>query len=79
MRAFAEALAPAHLFAALRAGEPLAEVARHRVPSSRWRRYESRWRRHEKMRRFPAARTLAEYEDALTHLDDVHRRTERAP
>jgi 2-polyprenyl-6-methoxyphenol hydroxylase-like FAD-dependent oxidoreductase len=43
---FAEDFAPAHLLAAVRDAEPIGEVARHRVPSSQWRRY-------DKMRRFP--------------------------
>jgi 2-polyprenyl-6-methoxyphenol hydroxylase-like FAD-dependent oxidoreductase len=46
MYEFAEDFTPAHVLAALRAAEPLGEVARHRVPSSQWRRY-------DKMRRFP--------------------------
>jgi 2-polyprenyl-6-methoxyphenol hydroxylase-like FAD-dependent oxidoreductase len=43
---FAEEFAPPHVLAALRSAEPIGEVARHRVPSSRWHRY-------DKMRRFP--------------------------
>jgi 2-polyprenyl-6-methoxyphenol hydroxylase-like FAD-dependent oxidoreductase len=46
MLAFAEAYTPAHLLEAVRAGEPLGDVARHRMPASQWRRY-------DKMRRFP--------------------------
>jgi 2-polyprenyl-6-methoxyphenol hydroxylase-like FAD-dependent oxidoreductase len=46
MYEFAEDFTPPHVLAALRAAEPLGEVARHRVPSSQWRRY-------DKMRRFP--------------------------
>jgi 2-polyprenyl-6-methoxyphenol hydroxylase-like FAD-dependent oxidoreductase len=46
MYEFAEDFTPAHVLPALRAAEPLGEVARHRVPSSQWRRY-------DKMRRFP--------------------------
>lgn len=38
--AVADALVPAHIAAAARAAEPLAEVAYHRFPSSRWRRYD---------------------------------------
>ncbi|WP_231977646.1 NAD(P)/FAD-dependent oxidoreductase [Mycobacterium sp. E2989] len=38
--------APAHLLAAVRAAEPIGEPVRHRVPCSRWRRY-------DRMRRFP--------------------------
>jgi flavin-dependent dehydrogenase len=43
---YVEDYAPARLLAAVRAAEPIGEPARHRQPSSRWRRY-------EKMRRFP--------------------------
>jgi 2-polyprenyl-6-methoxyphenol hydroxylase-like FAD-dependent oxidoreductase len=39
-------LVPPHVTRALRFAEPIGEVARHRVPSSRWRRY-------DKLRRFP--------------------------
>ncbi len=46
MLSFAQEYGPAHLLAAVRAAEPLGEVARHRMPSSQWRRY-------DKMRRFP--------------------------
>ena len=46
MYEFVEEFTPPHVLAALRAAEPLGEVARHRVPSSQWRRY-------DKMRRFP--------------------------
>ena len=47
MLAFVEDFIPPHVLYALRDAEPLAEVARHRMPSSQWRRY-------DKMRRFPA-------------------------
>jgi 2-polyprenyl-6-methoxyphenol hydroxylase-like FAD-dependent oxidoreductase len=43
---YVEDYAPARLLAAVRAAEPVGEPARHRQPSSRWRRY-------DKMRRFP--------------------------
>jgi 2-polyprenyl-6-methoxyphenol hydroxylase-like FAD-dependent oxidoreductase len=46
MLSFAEDYAPAHVLAAVRAGEPLGPVVEHRIPSSQWRRY-------DKMRRFP--------------------------
>jgi 2-polyprenyl-6-methoxyphenol hydroxylase-like FAD-dependent oxidoreductase len=46
MVTFAEDVLPAHLGPILRAAEPLGEVARYRVPSNRWRRY-------DKMRRLP--------------------------
>lgn len=44
--AYAAELAPAHAAEALRAAEPIGDVAHHRVPSNRWRRY-------DKMRRLP--------------------------
>jgi hypothetical protein len=47
MFSFAENCAPPHVLAAVRAGEPVGPVTRHRMPSSQWRRY-------DKMRRFPA-------------------------
>lgn len=47
MLSFAEGYGPPHVLAAVRAGEPVAPVIRHRLPSSQWRRY-------DKMRRFPA-------------------------
>jgi 2-polyprenyl-6-methoxyphenol hydroxylase-like FAD-dependent oxidoreductase len=46
MLSFAQGYAPAHVLAAVRAGEPMAPVVQHRLPSSQWRRY-------DKMRRFP--------------------------
>jgi 2-polyprenyl-6-methoxyphenol hydroxylase-like FAD-dependent oxidoreductase len=46
MLSFAEDYTPAHLLAAVRAGEPLGPVVEHRMPSSQWRRY-------DKMRRLP--------------------------
>jgi hypothetical protein len=46
MLSFAQEYTPAHLLAAVRAGEPIAPVVQHRMPSSQWRRY-------DKMRRFP--------------------------
>jgi 2-polyprenyl-6-methoxyphenol hydroxylase-like FAD-dependent oxidoreductase len=46
MLSFAEHYVPAHLLAAVRTGEPLGPVVQHRMPSSRWRRY-------DKMRRLP--------------------------
>jgi len=38
--------APAHMLAAVRAAEPIGEPVQHRMP-------ESRWRRYDKMRQFP--------------------------
>ena len=43
---FVEDCAPAHMLAAIREARPIGEPARHRMPSSQWRRY-------DKMRRFP--------------------------
>jgi 2-polyprenyl-6-methoxyphenol hydroxylase-like FAD-dependent oxidoreductase len=46
MCALADQILPAHVSAALRAGTPLGEVAFHKYPVSRWRRY-------DKLSRFP--------------------------
>ena len=40
MLSFAKEYCPAHLIAAMRAAEPIGEVAHHRMPSSQWRRYD---------------------------------------
>jgi hypothetical protein len=40
MLSFAEEYCPAHLLAAIRAAEPIGEVAHHHMPSSQWRRYD---------------------------------------
>lgn len=40
MLSFAQDYCPAHLIAAVRAAEPMGEVAHHRMPSSQWRRYD---------------------------------------
>ena len=58
MCAFAEAFAPAHALAAVRAAQPMGEVARHRLASSQWRQY-------DKMRRFPTA-----YWSSATRISD---------
>lgn len=47
MCALADEVLPAHLSEAVRQGEPLGEVALHKYPTSRWRRY-------DKLDRFPA-------------------------
>jgi 2-polyprenyl-6-methoxyphenol hydroxylase-like FAD-dependent oxidoreductase len=47
MVALADEILPDHVAEALRRGEPIGEVARHRYPTSRWRRY-------DKLDRFPA-------------------------
>src|SRR5271166_3659235 len=46
MLSFAEAYCPTHLIAAMRAAEPIGDVAHHHMPSSQWRRY-------DKMTRLP--------------------------
>jgi 2-polyprenyl-6-methoxyphenol hydroxylase-like FAD-dependent oxidoreductase len=40
MLSFAKEYCPAHLIAAMRAAEPIGEVAHHHMPSSQWRRYD---------------------------------------
>jgi flavin-dependent dehydrogenase len=47
MCALADEIVPAHVAAAIRQGEPIGDVAFHRYPTSRWRRY-------DKLDRFPA-------------------------
>ena len=47
MCALADEVVPAHIAAAIRKGEPIGDVAFHKYPTSRWRRY-------HKMDRFPA-------------------------
>lgn len=47
MCALADELVPAHIAAAIRQGEPIGEVAFHKYPTSKWRRY-------HKLDRFPA-------------------------
>ena len=41
MLSFAQEYCPAHLIAAMRAAEPIGEVAHHHMPSSQWRRYDN--------------------------------------
>jgi 2-polyprenyl-6-methoxyphenol hydroxylase-like FAD-dependent oxidoreductase len=40
MLSFAQGYCPAHLIAAIRAAEPIGEVAHHHMPSSQWRRFD---------------------------------------
>jgi 2-polyprenyl-6-methoxyphenol hydroxylase-like FAD-dependent oxidoreductase len=47
MCALADEIVPAHVAAAMRQGEPIGDVALHKYPASRWRRY-------DKLDRFPA-------------------------
>ena len=47
MCALADEVLPAHVAAAIRQGEPIGDVAFHKYPTSRWRRY-------DKLDRFPA-------------------------
>ena len=63
MCALADEILPAHVGAALRQGEPLGDMAFHKYPTSRWRRY-------DKMDRFPTG--IIPFGDAVVSFNPTY-------
>jgi 2-polyprenyl-6-methoxyphenol hydroxylase-like FAD-dependent oxidoreductase len=63
MCALADEIVPAHIAAAVRNGEPLGDVAFHKYPTSRWRRY-------DKLERFPVG--IVPFGDAVASFNPTY-------